>query len=319
MQQRNEDGTNYQIQTGENNINYYGGGYPPYPPEIVSSGVELDDIVQQTREAIRASLKAQCGTMRVLDMPNPIDLTGENGIYTNVHILEGTTHATEDARAIGEDDGSEFGRRGQREQGKKVVQKHPKLMVRGKPGAGKTTFLKYLAMECITGGFAEDKVPFFVILKDFAEEAQHSPSLVEYLANKVAMAIGESSMLGGITPAEIVKRLLLNGRVLILLDGLDEVVLKKDCDRIIREIKDSANYFDKSFFVITCRTAAQEYVFERFTEVEVAEFDDQQINSFVTNWFGSIEFSMQMFIANIVGLYRRAESLQNSLIPARSA
>jgi hypothetical protein len=34
---------------------------------------------------------------------------------------------------------------------------------------------------------------------------------------------------------------------------------------------------------------------------------------------GSIEFSMQMFIANIVGLYRRAESLQNSLIPARSA
>jgi DNA polymerase III delta prime subunit len=35
--------------------------------------------------------------------------------------------------------------------------------------------------------------------------------------------------------------------------------------------------------------------------------------------WGSIEFSMQMFIANIVGLYRRAESLQNSLIPARSA
>jgi hypothetical protein len=34
---------------------------------------------------------------------------------------------------------------------------------------------------------------------------------------------------------------------------------------------------------------------------------------------GSIEFRMQMFMANILGLYRRAESPQNSLVPARSA
>jgi predicted NACHT family NTPase len=49
--------------------------------------------------------------------------------------------------------------------GLEAVEKHRRLMVLGKPGAGKTTFLKYLAMQCITGGYAADKVPFFVTLK----------------------------------------------------------------------------------------------------------------------------------------------------------
>jgi hypothetical protein len=35
--------------------------------------------------------------------------------------------------------------------------------------------------------------------------------------------------------------------------------------------------------------------------------------------FGSIEFRMQMFTANILGLYSRAESLENTLSPAKPA
>jgi predicted NACHT family NTPase len=38
---------------------------------------------------------------------------------------------------------------------------------------------------------------------------------------------------------------------------------------------------------MTCRIAAKEYVFQQFTDVEIADFDDEQIEMFVKNWFRS--------------------------------
>jgi predicted NACHT family NTPase len=37
--------------------------------------------------------------------------------------------------------------------------------------------------------------------------------------------------------------------------------------------------------VITCRIAAREYTFENFTEVEVADFNKEQIAEFTGKWF----------------------------------
>lgn len=253
---------------------------------------EIDVLVQHTREAVSTLLRAQCGTMKVLDMPKPIELTGENGIYTSVNILEKLTkHRTEqELEAVWENQGLNdrfggLGRSIERLSGLDVAQNHPRLMVLGKPGAGKTTFLKSLAMQCITGEFAADKVPFFVTLKDFAGDPK-SPGLVDYLAKSVSSMKKKplSKKLGQITPVEIVESLLHSGHSFILLDGLDEVC-QENTTRIIREIRNAVDQFDKSSFIITCRIAAKEYVFERFTEVEVADFDEQQIATFAENWF----------------------------------
>jgi predicted NACHT family NTPase len=240
------------------------------PPELGAGGPpEIDAIVQQVRSAVRPLIQEQCGTMRVLDMDQPIELTGDRGIYTNVNILEKQSRLRSERELL---EACDFDNREVREPripGLEAVKKHRRLMVLGKPGAGKTTFLKYLAMQCITGGFAADQVPFFVTLKDFAE-AEKSPSLVDYL-----------SRISGLSD---LSSLLLAGRSLILLDGLDEV-REEDTARVIREMRDTADRSGDSQFVITCRIAAKEYTFERFTEVEVADFDEQQITTFAENWF----------------------------------
>jgi predicted NACHT family NTPase/transcriptional regulator with XRE-family HTH domain len=257
------------------------------PPELGAGGPPgIDAIVQQVRSAVRPLIQEQCGTMRVLDMDQPIELTGDRGIYTNVNILEKQSRLRSERELLEDCD---FDNRLVREKGipgLKAVEEHRRLMVLGKPGAGKTTFLKYLAMQCITGGFAADKVPFFVTLKDFAE-TDDRPSLVDYLSRSIgggAKHSGEESSASPTNHLPNASPLLLAGRSLVLLDGLDEV-RKEDTKRIIREMRDTADRYGKSQFVITCRIAAKEYTFERFTEVEVADFNAQQITTFAEKWF----------------------------------
>jgi predicted NACHT family NTPase len=243
---------------------------------------DIDSLVKQIRSKLDHSIRQRCGMMQVLDMEQPIDLLG---IYTNVNILEKQSRLRSERELLADCDFDNRLVRERRIPGLAAVEKHRRLMVLGKPGAGKTTFLKYLAMQCITGGFAADQVPFFVTLKDFAE-AEKSPSLVQYLADRLPNLQNPPSERGGmgITNYSIVYQLLLSGRSLILLDGLDEV-REEDTARVIREMRDTADRLGDSQFVITCRIAAKEYTFERFTEVEVADFGKPEIATFARNWF----------------------------------
>jgi predicted NACHT family NTPase len=241
----------------------------------------IAEIVQAIREQIRPLVKAGCGEMKVLDMTQPIELTGEQGIYTNVNILEKITarNRREIAQLLQNAGSEEFDRAGlsrvreERIAGIEAVKRHSKLMVLGKPGAGKTTFLKYLAMQCIDGNFLGDRVPLFITLKDFAE-TKDQPDFLDYIREKITNSATQTQ----------IENLIQQGKAFILLDGLDEV-REEDTGRVLRDIRDFSDRYADNHFVITCRIAAKEYVFERFTEVEVADFDDEQISTFIHNWF----------------------------------
>jgi len=147
-------------------------------------------------------------------------------------------------------------------------------VVLGKPGAGKTTFMKYLAMSCLGDKFHGELVPIFVTLKVYAE-TKGAPTLQEYIFAELQQRK---------VSRDVVERLLDKGKTLILLDGLDEVK-KEDDRRVKQDIDKFSRDWLKNRFAITCRIAAREYQFEKFTEVEVADFDDEQIGTFVNNWF----------------------------------
>ncbi|MGH8003067.1 MAG: NACHT domain-containing protein [Brasilonema sp.] len=245
---------------------------------------DIDALVQEIREQVKPKIKQRCGTMRVLDMSQPIELTGERGIYTNVNILEKITgrRRQEIAELLQNCDVENFERFGlnrvteKRVPGLEAVQRYSKLMVLGKPGAGKTTFLKYLAMQCIEGQFQANRVPLFITLKNFAEESKQ-PNILEYIAQQLSVC--------GVTDTNLkAEKLLRQGKALILLDGLDEV-REEDTKRVLKQILEISDQFHTNQFVITCRIASKEYTFEPFTEVEVADFDEEQIAIFAQNWF----------------------------------
>ncbi len=259
----------------------------PEEPEVAAPTQEhqslsgdLEALVQDLRQKGHASIQQKCGLMRVLDMSQPVGL---NDIYTDVNILEKISgrRRLEVADLLKVTVADEFERPGlgriaqERVNGLEVVRKHPKLIVLGKLGAGKTTFLKHIAIQCSLGTLQADKVPIFITLKDFAE-TEHSPSLLEYIKSEFAGY--------GVSDPQVAEQIFCHGQALVLLDGLDEV-RETDCYRVMHEVRNFSQKYHTNHFVLTCRIATREYTLEQFTEVEVADFDRAQIASFASKWF----------------------------------
>jgi predicted NACHT family NTPase len=263
---------------------------------------DVNSLVQQVREKLKPLIQERCGTMRVLDMTQPIGL---NHIYTSVNILEKITGR----RRLGINEllqqckSQDFDRFGlsiiteKRVPGLEAVEKYPKLMILGKPGAGKTTFLKYLAIQCIEGKFQAERVPMFVTLKNFAE-ATNKPGLLQYICEDAVNHLSTQRSFVETHFISSIQDVIHHGKALILLDGLDEV-REENNSRILKEIRDFSDRFQNNQFVMTCRIAAREYTFEKFTEVEVADFDDKQINNFATNWFKGKAVTPETFIKRL--------------------
>ena len=74
--------------------------------------------------------------------------------------------------------------------------------------------------------------------------------------------------------------------MLILLDGLDEVPTE-GMSEMVTMIQNFVDRHSKNRFITSCRIAAYRNNFRRFTDVAIADFDDQQIKNFITNWFVS--------------------------------
>ncbi|HEY9833760.1 MAG TPA: NACHT domain-containing protein, partial [Stenomitos sp.] len=259
---------------------------------------DVDALVEQVRSLLESPILAQCGTLRLLDIAQHIPL---DKVYVNVKILEqlscqqwlevsdlqSTTATPCDRLGLTEsiqkgvsalDASSLAGVQ-------RTISAYPKLMVMGKPGAGKTTFLQKVALQCIRGEFPLARIPIFLQLRSLAEETIGNNitigddfNLLDYINQK----LGDFGI-----SAQQVEILLKHGKVLILLDGLDEVQTDH-IEPLLKQItKFSENYY-QNWFIITCRFAAQPYRFPGFTYVELADFDQTQIEAFAKKWFMTV-------------------------------
>lgn len=252
---------------------------------------DLDALVEKVRSHPhhRDKIQAQCGSLRILDVEW---LVGIDNIYIDVNVLgklPSNRHlelsdfhrfnpATDDFDRLGLGNVRE-----EQVPGLVAVARYSKLMVLGKPGSGKTTFLKFLAIQCIQGDFQKERIPIFIELKVFARDAKRKGefSLLNYINQELSLC--------DISPQQV-ETLLHQGRFLILLDGLDEV--QSDAgEEILAEVYDFSRKYFRNQVVITCRIAAQLAIHRgslEFTDVEVADFTPEQIEAFAQKWFVAV-------------------------------
>ncbi|MBD2471707.1 NACHT domain-containing NTPase [Nostoc sp. FACHB-145] len=169
-----------------------------------------------------------------------------------------------------------LGKGQQRVSGLAVLERNTNLMVVGKPGSGKTTYLQRIVTECNDGKLQAQRIPVLIKLREFLEDGlEYAYNLTKFLGQLWRLSNAD------------VELLLNQGRALVLLDGLDEVMGEAG-KHIVKNIKQFARVYPQVQVVVTCRTQSQESWFERFDYVEVADFKEEQVKAFVVHWFGTV-------------------------------
>jgi NACHT domain len=232
-------------------------------------------------EKYRAKVKKLYGTMQIMGMAEEVPL---DDIFTEAYLLDKPTafsrfdiERLKQASADPEAPPPSAKRIG----GLALVKRNKNLFILGKPGAGKTTFLKYIAIQAAEPDKPViDKVPVFVSLKRWADSGTELLPFIEEQFDKCDFPAARP----------FVEELLKSGGAIVLFDGLDEVNQEGgQRDKQTLAINNFIEKYDRTQCLITCRLAASDYSFKPFTYVEIADFTPEQIETFVVNWFRNNE------------------------------
>ena len=232
----------------------------------------------------RSNLLETVSTTRVLGNPKSINI--EN-IYTDCYVFDRLSALRRFSGDLDDIDEQGLGvlEQVERISALEVAQTSQNLFILGRPGAGKTTFLKYLAILSCQGNIK--KTPIFISLKDWSDS---SLSILPFIAKQFDQC--------GFPNAEpFVTALLERGDAILLLDGLDEVnEAGNKRGQTIKEIVSLSQKYRKCQYCLTCRTAATDYSFEKFKYLEVADFNADQQLQFVTQWYGTDSKHLKAFL-----------------------
>lgn len=246
----------------------------------VNSAVEALDLFRKYRAAHFSMLKEIVGKVKVLGMSSPISLADlyyptlvssdiRRRLYQSVW-LNSSSQSTRGTgvhhvRAI---DGGSY------------VEKCDRLVVLGGPGAGKTTFLKFLALAFSDGDIFSgtklktSKLPFFVSLPDLAKGED---SVLDFMAKPLVAREGEYAK-------DFIVRALKKGLSIVLFDSLDEVPDGKR-SYVIERIREFCRLYPSCKVVVSCRTADYKEVLESFDEVELVKLSAAAVKKIVNSWF----------------------------------
>ena len=233
-------------------------------------------------------LKEQHSTMRVLGKSEPVSL---EGIYTDAYILDRPTalrrfDIEQLQKAYGEN--QPLSDEANRLNALQLAKEKDRLFILGKPGAGKTTFLRYLVLQALHNKI--EKIPIFLSLHECSLSGL---DLMPFIVRQFEICAFPE-------PEAFIKHLLRKGWAMILFDGLDEVNAEgHQRAKLTTAINNFIKQYPKNKHLITCRIAASDYAFDRFTDVEIADFDDEQVKIFVRKWFSDSFQKGERFLAEL--------------------
>lgn len=158
----------------------------------------------------------------------------------------------------------------------------------GNPGGGKSTFSQKLCYDLATRYserlFAGRQVtPVLVVLRDYgAQKKVHNCSILQFIE------VTANSKYQVQPPSRVFEYMLLNGRVVVIFDGLDELIDTSYRQEISSDVESFCTLYPSVPVVVTSREVGyQQAPLDecRFDIFHLAPFQEQQVQKYVTNWF----------------------------------
>lgn len=161
-----------------------------------------------------------------------------------------------------------------------------RVVLVGLPGGGKSTLVEWLQVQLAAGEFGclgdDDPAPVPMLLRVRQFKDGTPPSTAEFVSRTMHSGDWAQEMPQGWT-----ERFLALGRVLLIVDGLDESTTQNRIDRLLPWLEDIIRTFPRTRIVVTSRPAGYPpgWLTELgFTECDLAPFDGDQALEFAQHW-----------------------------------
>jgi formylglycine-generating enzyme required for sulfatase activity len=198
-----------------------------------------------------------------------------------------------------------------------ILKEKDGVIVLGDPGAGKTTFLKFLALKLALGEGAQlglpGRLPILLPLASYANAMRDKNIRLDDFIASYFDEIGCDSPLGG-----MLAEALSAGKALILLDGLDEVKDLSLRNTVVERVTDFYAFQRRkgNKFVLTSRVIGYRAVrslAEGMVECTLVDFEEAEIEDFIAKWTSAIE---KQALGDSNAARRAAETERRELLDA---
>jgi hypothetical protein len=165
-----------------------------------------------------------------------------------------------------------------------------RVVILGQPGGGKSTFTHRLAFDLSKRYsdrlFAGRRVtPFLVVLREYGADKKSRGCSIQQHIEAVSNSRYQLK-----TSSEVIKYILLNGRGLVVFDGLDELLDTSLRQEITSDVESFCNLYPSVPVVVTSREVGYSQAPldpKKFQTYRLAAFDEDDVQSYVTNWFNA--------------------------------